>query len=77
MLTGALEKPFSNLCYEKNMNYTPLSFTPLDRKKLEKNFSKHKKNSFDGVLFSLSLMTITTLAAVIYVVLEKRLLTGL
>jgi hypothetical protein len=61
-----------------DLNYTPLRHTPLVIHELEQfHAKKKKKGSFDGVFFSLSLMTIMTLATIIYTILEKRFITGL
>jgi hypothetical protein len=60
-----------------SLNYTPLRHTPLNIQSLYDYHEKNgKKFRFDGVFFSLSLVTIVTLATIIYTIVEKRFITG-
>lgn len=59
-------------------NYTPLSHTPLVIDELRNKYKKTaKRNSIDSVFLSLSVVTMMTLATIIYTIFEKKFITGL
>lgn len=60
------------------LNYTPLYHTPLNIEALFRfHEQKKKKKGLDGIFLSLSLITIMTLATIIYTLIERKFITGL